>query len=799
MNNKLLFRTSRLTKSYRSIDISDGDTDSPKPHGVQFGEISIPRGGIIAIVGESGTGKTTLFNLLAGLDEPDRRGVPSPPEIELNIHGDAIDIVAHPKAFPREHVGFVFQSGFLLRNASTGLNLMLPLAQQGIRAEREALQQQLTSLGIADDEDIDERAWKFSGGEAQRIAFVRSVAHDPQLVFADEPTSNVDLRKAASIMEKLRKWVCDPRGAGRTVLWITHDLRLAAAIADGVIVLHRGGHDPLHPVCLPGDPEVAADLQEREATLDRWSYDKVAMDADAPVRFEGLSGSDDPPVKPSSRGLWQRARVQFGAVIKVGLSEVFSRHSAQRLAGVRERVNPALSVADGSPPRLRDLWAWLWSFGQWSSVLALGLIIVLGTAGLAILSMVDAHFERSINDPRTCHIMVKTSREQQGRDGYGDLDFLSERPWIEARGPTGIQTKTPDESAEFDQFGDVDWVPEIPAPATCESGPAAYGRIFARGWGIAMAAGEVCPTSVESQVLFLTADAKEPIWSKVKLLADSGNWDGASVRDFFDSQKAGHNHQIFLTARKLTELGAKDPVDYLDRTVCLFGSGWANPVPLQIRGVIDEVPNWKRNAFSGFIPRYTYDAFNLKLGDRLLNKPTDIALYFSLENADALQEFLNEWDYTFVTEDLEKIRRLVKTANIFKGIVSGFLGLVGLLLIVLTMISVLSYLNVNAQSFALLKAFGMPWHFMLGTLVVEITAGWLLAAGLVGASLLTLDLLVGNEWWRFDELVLSSDRAWPPFLAAAGSVWVVSVGVSLMVTLWWWRQNRYVAQVLKLG
>ncbi|WP_165742172.1 ATP-binding cassette domain-containing protein [Candidatus Thiosymbion oneisti] len=794
-----LFRTSALAKSYRD---DEPTAVGVSRHGVRFGPITIPRGGILALVGESGTGKTTLFNLLSGLDAPDRTphqtGLATPPNIRLDLGGPPIDIAEHPGAFPRARVGFVFQSGFLLNNAGAALNLALPSAQQGRPTRREELVHRLAAVGI-DGGELEERAWKFSGGEAQRIAFVRALAHDPQLIFADEPTSNVDYRNAVSIMQQLRTWVRDPAHPGRTVLWITHALRLAAAIADAVLVLHRDNDAPLHPVCLPGDPE--SDLEHRVETLERWTYDKAAMAADAPPPFAGLATGAGVPGEPAEAGRWQGTAVRLGTVLKVGLSEVFSRHPAQKIAAVREQVNPVLSVG-GVPARgrpLRTAYGWLASFGQRSAVLALILITILGASGLAIFDLVDAHFERSVNDPRNCHVIIKTSRGSGRGACYGDLECLSQRPWSAA--PVSAATSLPEPVGEdgWDNF-DTPAV-GVPPRASCEAGDAAYGRIYARGWNIALADNGRCPKRATNSVLLLTADQREPIWSQVRLLAGSGGRGGESLAGFIDAQQAVYNDQIFLAAEQVQALGIDEMDQVVDQTLCLFEAGWPEPIELKVYGVLDEVPNWERNRFAGFIPNYTYDAFQLALGRGagLVRDPTHIALYFSSDQAESLRAFLIDQGYIFVAENLQKIGRLVETAGIFKGIVSGFLALISLLLTMLTAMSVLHYLSANAQSFALLKAFGMSRRFMFGILLVEIGVGWLLAVASIGTALLLADLLGGDVWWRFNDLILSAQTLWRPFLLSAAAVWLLSVGVSLVLTLLWWRQNRYVAEVLKAG
>ena len=801
-----LFKTSPLAKSYRIEAPSDNaEADADRRYGVRFGPIRIPHGGVIAIVGESGTGKTTLFNLLAGLDEPDRPGKgrhTAPPSILLSLGGKTVDVAADPGAFPRERIGFVFQSGFLLRNASAGLNLALPSAQQGRRAERADLLDRLASLGIPAHE-IDERAWKFSGGEAQRVAFVRSMAHEPQLIFADEPTSNVDYRNAVAIMRQLREWSHDPGHPGRTVLWITHDLRLAAAVADAVLVLHANGAAPLEPVCLPGDPD--EDLERRVDALQRWAYDREAMQEDAPPPFQGVGSAAGPSVDNGRRGR-AGAAVKLGAVLKVGLSEVFSRHRAQRSETVRRGVNGALSVA-GAPPHgfgpLRVLFALFASFGQLSALLALLLIMVLGTAGLAILDLVDAHFERSVNDPRTCHVIVKTSRLADARAGYGNLDVLGARPWVTAAPSPMV---APDDAEDAST---------APARATCEAGGSAYGRIYARGFSIAVGdtAGQ-CPARATTSVLLLTADKDEPIWTEIQLLAGVDPAGGGSTApgatvtemrlgDYFDAQRRLLNDEIYLAVDQAQKLGFEEPEEITGRTLCLYDSaaGWPEPVRLRINGVVDEVPNWERNRFDGFIPQYSYDAFRLAVGrdGALVDRPTHIALYFASRDAEELAAYLTDNDYVFVEENLKEIRRLVETADIFKGIVRAFLVLIASLLWALTAMSVLNYLNANAQSFALLKAFGMSWRFMFGILLVEISVGWLLAALLIAASLLTAHLILGPTWWQIDALSIGTDGLVLPFVIAAGTVWLVSAAVSLLLTLGWWRQNRYVAHTLKAG
>lgn len=807
----LLFKTTSLTKSYRPREKSERE-GKVFDHAIRIGPITVPRGGIIALVGESGTGKTTLFNLLGGLDCPDTpsRGVfarfrarmlsiwsrdstasneTETPNILLDLGDGPVDVAAFPKSFPRSRVGYVFQSGYLLQNASAGLNLSMPLAQQGRPADRESILKSLKQLKIEQPDEIDEKAWKFSGGEAQRIAFIRSIIHDPDLVFADEPTSNVDYQNAMTVMGLLRAWAWDERYPPRTVLWITHDLRLAAGIADAVMVLHRGCTDPVFPVMLPGDRE--KDLDKRARVLESWTYNRSTMLADQPKPYVGREA-----VAPRQMPC-VAAGVQLGAVIKAGLSEVFRRHGAQRWGAVRRWVNPTLSVGGALRPEgsfARGLAAWLWSFGQWTSVLAVVLVTLLAAAGFTVYSVVDEHFHRSVNDPRNCHIIIKEQRSRQvGDGGYGDINALSKRPWVPTKEPVPAEAAQPQSVL----------ITEPPPRATCESGPAAYGRIDASGFGIALAREKDCPPEPETYIRLLTAEESEPVWARISLVSALERGNAVTMAQYLDAQMSVQVDNIYLVPSLEKYFGAKSVGDLVGRTVCLYNSESKRPHPLKLRGIVADLPSWDRNDFSGFISDQTYANMRIAMLNNfhetnLLNRSSDIALYFSPDNADALEGFLQREQYGFIPDNLKKIRHLLETSDRFKEIVKVFLGLVGTLLVMLIAMSVLSYLESNARSFALLRAFGMGWRFILGILLVEITTVWLGAIALIFLCVGAWDWSRRDGVWiRFDEVVVASDRIWPSIFMAATAVWVISAVVSLGMTVYWWRRHRYVAQVLK--
>jgi putative ABC transport system ATP-binding protein len=197
--------------------------------------LELRSGEYLAIMGESGVGKSTLLNLLAGLEQP------SAGHVVL----DGIDIGAldddDATLLRRRCVGFVFQAFHVLPYLSVAQNVALPLDLLGLPGP-ERLQRTQAILAAVGLEGLAARMPReLSGGETQRIAIARALVHRPRLVLADEPTGNLDPRNAAQTLELLRTQVKAHAGAG---ILITHS-RAAAETADRILVLDaRGLHAP---------------------------------------------------------------------------------------------------------------------------------------------------------------------------------------------------------------------------------------------------------------------------------------------------------------------------------------------------------------------------------------------------------------------------------------------------------------------------------------------------------------------------------------------------------------------------
>ena len=196
--------------------------------------LDIARGEYIAIMGESGVGKSTLLNLIAGLEVPDTGTV------ELDGAGVTALDDTERTLLRRDRIGFVFQAFHLLPHLTVAQNVALPLSLAGTGRQQAAARvgDLLAAVGLADAAGSYPR--ELSGGEMQRAAIARALVHRPQLLLADEPTGNLDPETARSILALLREQVKNAAGAG---ILVTHSAA-AAATADRVLTLTAAG---LHP------------------------------------------------------------------------------------------------------------------------------------------------------------------------------------------------------------------------------------------------------------------------------------------------------------------------------------------------------------------------------------------------------------------------------------------------------------------------------------------------------------------------------------------------------------------------
>jgi putative ABC transport system ATP-binding protein len=190
--------------------------------------VSFPKGRFAAIMGPSGSGKSTLMHNLAGLDRP-TSGTVTVDGIELTGLDDK-----RLTKLRRDRIGFIFQTFNLLPVLSAEENILLPLSIAGRKPDQQWLDRLIDTIGIRDR--LSHRPAEMSGGQQQRVAVARALVSRPAVVFADEPTGNLDSKSSGDVLELLRQAVDE---FDQTVVMVTHDAH-AASFADRLLVLADG-------------------------------------------------------------------------------------------------------------------------------------------------------------------------------------------------------------------------------------------------------------------------------------------------------------------------------------------------------------------------------------------------------------------------------------------------------------------------------------------------------------------------------------------------------------------------------
>lgn len=230
-----VIRVRNLYKIYRV-----GETKVRALNGVDF---EIYKGEFVAIVGTSGSGKSTLLNMLAGLEKPTKGEI-----IIGKVHMERLT-EEQLVAFRREKVGFIFQSYNLLNTMNAVENVALPLSFRGVakRVRLKKAREFLALMGVADQEKHMPN--QMSGGQQQRVGIARALVVDPQIIFADEPTGNLDSKTTMEVLRLMQRIVREQK---QTLVMVTHDNNLASyadrriRIVDGKITgIETGGRSAL--------------------------------------------------------------------------------------------------------------------------------------------------------------------------------------------------------------------------------------------------------------------------------------------------------------------------------------------------------------------------------------------------------------------------------------------------------------------------------------------------------------------------------------------------------------------------
>lgn len=218
----MILQAQKISKTY-----SNGIVEVPA---LKTCSLDIKKGEFVAVIGKSGSGKSTLLHVLAGLDTPDQG--------EIVINGQDIAKMKEKErsAFRRKNIGYVYQDYNLFPEFTAYENMVLPLKLDGREVERDAAMEMMEKLGIA--ECADKFPQEMSGGEQQRVSIGRALMIQPAIIFADEPSGNLDAENARNVAELLATASSEYR---QSIVLVTHDRQMAdyadriVTIVDGVL------------------------------------------------------------------------------------------------------------------------------------------------------------------------------------------------------------------------------------------------------------------------------------------------------------------------------------------------------------------------------------------------------------------------------------------------------------------------------------------------------------------------------------------------------------------------------------
>lgn len=215
-----ILKTENIWKTYESSSV--------KVNAINGISLAFTKGKFYAIIGRSGSGKSTLLYLLSGLDQPTKG----------KVYFEEKDLSQYPDGqmaiFRRRHMGFVFQQYNLMEEYNVLDNICMPVKLDQRKPDPEFLHTVLTALGLLDKQK--KYAGELSGGEQQRVAIARSILSKPKIIFADEPTGNLDKKTAFETLELLME--CAGK-FGQTLIMVTHDLEIAR-MSETVINIEDG-------------------------------------------------------------------------------------------------------------------------------------------------------------------------------------------------------------------------------------------------------------------------------------------------------------------------------------------------------------------------------------------------------------------------------------------------------------------------------------------------------------------------------------------------------------------------------
>ena len=675
-------------------------TFSGNRHALGFGDFEIPQGKIVAVVGASGVGKTTLLNAISGVDDLElgQGGF-------LTIQGKdgACHDVLPDAAYPRHEVSNVFQKGYLLEAGSAALNIASALSLADLDFKDRDLGDFLEVVGLSRD-FADNRPWQLSGGEAQRVGIARALARGTTLMFADEPTSSLDRKSAKFIMELFVSW--RETHHENTLVWICHDLALVQEYADYLLIAMPGDFD-----AVANQQNVTLRLAENPRSSEALTQLLQPNQQEAPVQAKPI-----PRLAASASGPLIRRR--FAG--KRAVSELLKRRDMFRSTTSTPALERLHTLSSRWDPGWFKPTTFLRTLRAFSlgNVLSICLMAILVTTVLAsmLLNTYRAHLV-TLADPENCTLVVSGGQRKVETETGTDtqvVDITSQligqlalRPWA------GPPQPAADTGAEIWQR------------ASCTQGPAAFGR---RDFARAFVCEDEFPTGSGSITIpLLVTSGNEPLLSNVRVTA--GDYAGQDLKslsfDDPDNQFLYTSKQIFVSEFMMDEF-TRAKIDVTDG-LCVEYQGYRET--MTVEGVVDSFPSPRRQRFEAFITDKTLTE-SLRAAS---NSFSQAQIYFDPRQLKQVERYLNGAGLEFVGESTERLNRLVRASYNALLLISSATLSVALLFCVIMVSITRGSLRDNAQAFAVLQTMGLTWRGAARQLVIQLWTLMSLAA--VGAAL----------------------------------------------------------------
>lgn len=267
--------TKRPGVAIEAVDlVKDYGEDENVVHALRGVNVSFEQGRFTTIMGPSGSGKSTLMHTLAGLDTPTSGNIVFSGSDITTMNDKQLTLMR------RNNVGFIFQSFNLLPMFTAEQNIVMPLTLAGAKPDKQWMRTLVETLGL--EGRLDHRPHELSGGQQQRVAIARALISKPSIVFADEPTGNLDSVSSAEVLEFLKRSV---REFAQTIIMVTHDA-VAASYADRAIVFADGRivADVQHPTADQMNALLLEERRKTSAAAFNDSRSRDAVDAGAKLR-----------------------------------------------------------------------------------------------------------------------------------------------------------------------------------------------------------------------------------------------------------------------------------------------------------------------------------------------------------------------------------------------------------------------------------------------------------------------------------------------------------------------------------